>query len=576
MGELFVISDEFQKKLHPKALEVFNNWSVDILNQTKVEEFSPDDLEFLSAADIIKLKRIYEVSECLNKCVDIKDGDKLYDVYFGDIFLSKGVISQLKRDLLNIEFDIVPPLKKIYEGRVAKAKEEERKRVEEEKHKEEEAREEQRKQEEEERQQTEKAKEEQKRREEAAEAERRQKEEEERWRAARGAVNPPINDAKRYLDRLGEYDEFIQATLEAIEVYLKEGEDYLHNSGTFDYRRCLWKINYRKEEERQKIAANFAANEYNRRLDKEKVRLKALLFSTEKNTASYFKNHIKDARYTGESFSQFLDSEEIGAFDKKIEDTGRSRLAKLVNNDFQEFFYAKYYRSYFLLPSADYSLEGVVPCLNFVYKVFVVVEIRVWFKPGRKQFGGYSFNLPWREEKSYSVLSKDAEFLGYDYFLLNPEELDGYSFWQSIPLVLLKWLLSGGLLSGQAEPPGITVSAVSDDLTTYKISKFEGEVDMPDNFANYLKNIGSIEKMLSKGIVNEKVASTIRSMLGEQVEQEASPQKDKIERKDTGKSKAFRLFDEGKRPSDREVKALKIKSQILYRYYQEWKKVIRQ
>ena len=99
MGELFVISDEFQKKLHPKALEVFNNWSVDILNQTKAEEFSPDDREFLSAADIIKLKRIYEVSECLNKCVDIKDGDKLYDVYFGDIFISKGAISQFKKDL---------------------------------------------------------------------------------------------------------------------------------------------------------------------------------------------------------------------------------------------------------------------------------------------------------------------------------------------------------------------------------------------------------------------------------------------------------------------------------------------
>ncbi len=29
---------------------------------------------------------------------------------------------------------------------------------------------------------------------------------------------------------------------------------------------------------------------------------------------------------------------------------------------------------------------------------------------------------------------------------------------------------------------------------------------------------------------------------------------------------------EGKSPSDREVKATKIKSQILYKYYQEWKK----
>ena len=127
MSELFVISDEFEKKLHPEARKLINEWIADVQRQVQLDKVNNDDLKFLSTADIIKLKRIYEVSECLNKCVDIKDRDKLYDVYFGDIFLSKGVISQLKRDLLSIEFDIVPPLKKIYEGRVAKAKEEKRK-----------------------------------------------------------------------------------------------------------------------------------------------------------------------------------------------------------------------------------------------------------------------------------------------------------------------------------------------------------------------------------------------------------------------------------------------------------------
>ena len=135
MSELFVISDEFEKELHPEARKLIHEWIVDVQRQVQLDEVNNNDLKFLSAADMIKLKRIYEVSECLNKCVDIKDGDKLYDVYFGDIFFSKGVISQLRRDLLNIEFDIVPPLKKIYEGRVANAKEEERKSVEEEKRK---------------------------------------------------------------------------------------------------------------------------------------------------------------------------------------------------------------------------------------------------------------------------------------------------------------------------------------------------------------------------------------------------------------------------------------------------------
>ena len=78
------------------------------------------------------------------------------------------------------------------------------------------------------------------------------KDKKERWCAARKAVNPPIDDAKRYLDKPGEYDEFIQAAREAIEAYIEKGEDYLDNSRTFDYRWCLKRINDRKEEEGQK------------------------------------------------------------------------------------------------------------------------------------------------------------------------------------------------------------------------------------------------------------------------------------------------------------------------------------
>ena len=148
MGGLFIISDEFEKKLHPEAWKVFHDWNADVQSRVQIDQVNDDDLKFLSVDDRIKLKRILEIPECLNKCVGIKGGDKLYDVYFGDIFWQRGVISQLKRDLINIECDIVPPLKKIYEGRVAKAKEGERKRVEEEKSKAARAEEEKRKEEE--------------------------------------------------------------------------------------------------------------------------------------------------------------------------------------------------------------------------------------------------------------------------------------------------------------------------------------------------------------------------------------------------------------------------------------------
>lgn len=338
MAELFVISPEFEKKLHPEAREIFHDWVAEIQHQVQLDEVTDDDLNSLSDDEKIKLKTsVLKIPECLKKCIDIKEGDKLYDVYFGDIFLQSGVISELKRDLMFIKWDIEPPLRKIHLAKLAKTKEELRKRVQEEKDKLEEAREIERKREEEERQRAAKAKEEQRKREEEAEAQRRKKEEEERWRAACKAVNPPIDDAKMYLNKPGEHDKYVKAALVAIEVYMEKGQDYLNDSRTFDYRWCLKKISDGKEEERQKIAANFAAQEYNRRLNDEKARLKALLCPNRKDHESYFKKQIKDHRYTGENFTQFLSSEEEQDFDKTIVYIGRKKLDGIVSSDFRQF-----------------------------------------------------------------------------------------------------------------------------------------------------------------------------------------------------------------------------------------------
>ena len=182
----------------------------------------------------------------------------------------------------------------------------ENKRREEELRKEAKAEEERRKREEEERIRQEQAQAEKRRTEEEAESKRREKEEEERWSAARRAVNPPpIADAKRYLDRSGEYDEFIQATLEAIEVYIKKGEDYLHNSGTFDYRHWLWKINYRKEEERIHNNAQAQAQAFRVRLDQGLKEIEKMLSPKKEDPTVIFKRWCSnkgETRYLGESF----------------------------------------------------------------------------------------------------------------------------------------------------------------------------------------------------------------------------------------------------------------------------------
>ncbi len=499
MGGLFIISPEFEKKLHREARRIFYDWTADIQRQVQLDKVTDDDLGFLSNNDRIKLKTsVLKIPECLKKCIDIKEGDKLYDVYFGDIFWQKGVISELKRDLLNIELDILPPLRKIYEGRVTKVREEERKRAEE-------AKQEQRKREEEERQQVAREKEEQRRREEAAEAERREKEEKERWRAARKAVKPPVDDAERYLDKPEEYDKFIQAAREAIEVYLEKREDYLHDSRTFDYRRWLWKINYRKEEERRKLAAIASARLFSYSLNEKINKLNASLHVHKQSTTKYFS---KDSRYTGQRFYDLLSLEDRKDLFDAVQAMVKERLNKLVFGELSDFIDWKHTQYYRLLPIVDYVLDDI-PCLDFSFDTEVVVEAEIWLKPGQKTFGDYVSDLPVIEENNHSASLQEPKFLGYYYIHVAASKLPS-TFWQRIPLLLI-----AGLTGGETEPPGVAILEASQSMTIYRIKNFKKEVIIPTIFSDFLKTAGGIDGMVTMGIVTQEVASIVRRKLAE-------------------------------------------------------------
>jgi len=189
-------------------------------------------------------------------------------------------------------------------------------------------------------------------------------------------------------------------------------------------------------------------------------------------------------------------------------------------------------------------------------------------RPGNTSFDGYEFLLPWIEDENGLPLLEKPKFLGYYYSILRPEDLGGYVFLESIPLVLLK-----GLLNGEARPDGCAILAASDSDTTYRVQGFEGEVDVPDKFAEYLKSIGSMDKMIDMGVMTGKVGNIVKAALDElEVKHKILPAREKAVRRDSMKERVFRLFDKGKRPGDPEVKALGIKPNSAYRYYQEWKK----
>jgi hypothetical protein len=389
------------------------------------------------------------------------------------------------------------------------------------------------------------------------------KEADKRWKVACKAVNPPLSDAKRCFGS-DEYEGFIKAARHAIHVYTEKGEDYLSDVRSLDYCRYLEQIRNRKEKERQIFLAKLTAQEFNRRLNEEKLRLQALLSPNRKATESYFRKQVKDRRYTGQNLSCLLSEKQQQDFDNILVGISRNKAEELVSNDFRPFIASECWRSFVLLPSADYVLEEV-PCLGFIFDVFVVVKTGVWLKPGQKMCNGYVFDFPW--EKENSAVEKQ-EFLGYHHFVLTPEECGGRILWQIIPLVLLK-----GLLSGETCPSGTVIVSASADDVTYEIEGFGDEVEIPTQFAEYLERIGSIDEMVSMGFMTKKVGNIVEAALSElEVKRKISPTREKGRRRDSVKERAFHLFDEGKRPGDATVKSLGIKPNTAYRYYQEWKK----
>ena len=220
------------------------------------------------------------------------------------------------------------------------------------------------------------------------------------------------------------------------------------------------------------------------------------------------------------------------------------------------------------MPSASYSSEEL-PSLDFSFDVFAVAYAEVWVRPASISLDGYEFTLPWIKDEKGVPLLKKPRFLGYCHLILRPEDLGSHVFWGTIPLILLN-----GLLNGEEKPDGHRIVAATGDAITYTVEGFEEEVEVPNSFAEYLKSAGSIDKMIDMGVMSEKVGRVVKAAVDELEAKRRIPSATrKAVRRDSIKERAFRLFDEGKRPSDPEVKALGIKPSTAYRYYQEWKKL---
>ena len=203
--------------------------------------------------------------------------------------------------------------------------------------------------------------------------------------------------------------------------------------------------------------------------------------------------------------------------------------------------------AFFLLPSANYSNYGV-PCLDFYFDVFVVVTITISAQAGQKVLNGYRFN--------FFTNLQEPKLLGFYQITIIPDEPH---FWQSVPVSIIRRLIDGNL-----QPPNTTILQRTEQLTVYEVKKFEEDIcKIPISFERYGHSLGSVKKMEDLGIITKRTAEIL------EFPQPIINQKESKSKK----TQAFQLYNEGKKPSDPEVKSLGIKPESAYRYYQNWKKL---
>lgn len=520
MSAILNLKPEIARQLHPSAVKWFDERSAAIEQQLTIDGLTVDDIATLLSDDEKgELQRHKsEIEMALLTCINSNAAylGASFDSGLGPVFL----MMQL-RSFIHIE-NIKSLLRKVYERKAATRPEAVKKR-----------------------------------------------DEFERRTHAFEALNPPIALARKYLNCAGEYAKFEMSVNGAVDAYLDAGEFYLYQEKASEYLRCLDVIENRHRKDIRKQCARSAADAYNRRLNEEISELTTQLHRREKNLSSYFRATAQDKRYSGHSFEYILSEKGRKELDLILVSIANKQLEGLCSEDLRQFIVLplRYYRRYYPLPSASYSFEEV-PCLDFSFDILAAIGAEVWLQPGKKSFDGFEFPLPSIEGKSGLSLLKSPKLLGYYYSISGPEELNAHVFWKSIPLILLK-----GLLNGEIRPEGTTISAASDEGITYRIPKLEGEITIPNAFADYLRAIGTIDQMVSMNILTMRVASIVKSEFNEITqEREVSSSEKRVKRHDTKKARVYQLFDRGKRPSNPEVKALGIKPNTVYRYYQDWKK----
>jgi hypothetical protein len=224
--------------------------------------------------------------------------------------------------------------------------------------------------------------------------------------------------------------------------------------------------------------------------------------------AKYFARELHDRRYLGYSFDNLIPSNVLQQLNMSFRAKADSTRKEAIPSEFLRYVTYTWKAYLFALPFADYSVERGVPCLNLFFDLWVVLEIELrQVVRAKDTFYGYEIGYE-------LVVPTDKELMGVIYAVFQPDP--SYCFWQAIPLSLIR-----GLLIGQLVPSGAKVTGSSSNETVYEAEGFK--IPIPDDFRNYLAEVGKRGGLEALGIIDPKTARIIEQLPSSEISTACGP-----------------------------------------------------
>ena len=314
-----------------------------------------------------------------------------------------------------------------------------------------------------------------------------------RWMQALHEVNPPANDADRYLTD-DEQELFIGSVSGAIASYLDGGKgcplnDWRLDRRAHDYTRWTLTIKKRKEKEANQKQAEIEYDQYINKLSTAIEKLKAELGKSKKPKFGY-PPELKKYKPNNWCNLPILSKQQIHNWS---EPQILKSLPKILTNLTR--WDTKWQVRMF--PETFYELVSGIPCLTWYFDSEILVTVNLELKKCviRKRCDpGYTVEVQGGGEKLGTIYLGPVDFDTSDSF--------------TTPIVLLSLLAKGDL-----ESPGITIIEQGFSSTTYTIQGFEKEVVVDDNFRRFIKDIAKDkllgEALLAKGLIEEDTAKLV-------------------------------------------------------------------